>query len=108
MSVKPNIATLTNTTAGTRTQVNSSVTQVTSVYFEALSTNTGVIYIGDSTVTSTKYMTRLAVSAGFNLSAGGNFGGFGAEINLSTLYIDSSVSGDKVQVTFLTRVGTGL
>lgn len=108
MSVKPTIATVIATTAGTAVRVNAAVTSVTSVYLETLAANVGTIYVGLSNVSSSLYMCALSASKGFNLSAGGNFGGFGSEIDLSSLWVVGSNSGDKIQVTYLTRVGTGI
>lgn len=104
MSVKPVQATKTVVTAGTRVQVNSSGPTCTSIYFEALGTNTGFIYVGLSTVSSTVYIARLSSGSGFNLSGGGGFNGIGSELDITSLYVDSSVSGEKVQVTYLTRM----
>lgn len=110
MGLKPVILTKTVTTAGTEIAVSSTDLYVTTVYFEALSTNTGVIFVGDLNVTSTLYMTRLAAGAGFSLSVpspimpGSSSGG--NELNLKHLYVDCSVNGEKVQVSYLQRVGS--
>lgn len=112
MGVKPIIATVTVATAGTRVQVIAANTYVTSVYFEALGTaaNTGFIYIGDSSVTSSKYASAVTTGAGFSMSIGGipqkpSDGNGGPEINLNTIYVDASTSGNKVNVSYFTRVG---
>lgn len=110
MGIKPVVSgAVTVATAGTRVQVTASNIYVTSVYFEALSGNVGAIFVGDSTVSSVKYMTRLGAGGGFNLSAqpgsvGSSSGG--GEINLSTLYVDSATNGDKIMVTYMQRVGS--
>jgi hypothetical protein len=109
MAITPVNASLTNTTAGTRTQVVSDTDiKPTSVYFEALASNTGFIYVGLSTVSSTVYIVRLSAGQGFSLQADGiggrgRLGGIG--IQLSNLYIDSSVSGEKVLVTYQYPIG---
>lgn len=72
------------TTAGTRVTLASSTT-VKSVTIKALSTNTGFIYVGDTTVASTN---------GFQLSAGETISMDIA--NLNTVNLDSSVSGESV------------
>lgn len=110
MGVKPIQTTKTVTTAGTRVQVDSTAPYVTSCYFEALKTNTGVIYIGNSTVSATNYMAALSAGAGFSFSADafgrvGSASG-GSELAVGTLYIDSSVSGEKVQFTYMQRIGS--
>ncbi len=104
MALKPNVSTLTVATAGTATVCSAASQPVISVYFEALGTNTGTIYIGDSTVSSTKYITALAAGAGFGISTDAK-GRLGGELQLSTLSANASVSGDKVQMTYLVRTG---
>jgi hypothetical protein len=110
MAVTPVHATLTVTTATTRVQVTATTTTLpSSVYFEALGSNTGYIYIGLVTVTNAIYMARLSPGQGFTLSmdgAGGvNYRSGGQGLQLSSLYIDSSVSGEKVQMTYLRAQG---
>ena len=72
------------TTAGTRVTLASSQA-VKSVTIKALSTNTGIIYVGDTSVASTN---------GFQLSAGETISMDIA--NLNTVNLDSSVSGESV------------
>ena len=110
MGVKPINATKTVTTAGTRVQFQSAAGYATSIYFEALKTNTGNIYIGDSTVSATKYIACLPAGVGFTFAAdsfgrAGSANG-GTEIQINTLWCDSSVNGEKVQWTYLERVGS--
>ena len=112
MGITPKLVTLTVTTAGTRVQVTSD-TEIRphAVYFETLSTNTGQIYIGDVTVSSTVYMARLTIPSAASApswqisspAGAGHAGGTG--IQLSNMYVDSSVSGEKVQVTYVYNVG---
>lgn len=109
MGVGPQVSTITVTTAGTRTQIVSATTYVVAVYIEALKTNTGVMYVGDSAVSSTKYSSALAAGAGFGIAIQGygrvSSSGGGPELQLNSLYLDASVSGEKVNVTYFTRVG---
>lgn len=72
------------TTAGTRVVLAASQA-VLSVTIKALSTNTGVIYVGNASVASTN---------GFQLSAGDTLSMDLA--NLNTINIDSSVNGEGV------------
>lgn len=72
------------TTAGTRVQM-ASVALVAGVTIKALPTNTGLIYIGGATVSS---------SNGFILSARESV--FIAADNLNRFYVDSSVNGEGV------------
>lgn len=72
------------TTAGTRVTLAASTT-VKSVTIKALSTNSGIIYVGNATVASTN---------GFQLSAGD---AVSMDIaNLNTVNLDSSVNGEGV------------
>ncbi len=112
MGVTPKLITKTVTTAGTRVQVttNTAIKPV-AVYFEALASNTGQIYIGDVTVSSTVYMARLTIpsttsapSWGISAApAGVRVGGTG--LQLSDFYVDCSVSGEKVQITYVYDIG---
>lgn len=72
------------TTSGTRVTLAASTT-VKSVTIKALATNTGVIYVGNATVSSAN---------GFQLAAGDSVS---MDIsNLNTIYFDSSVNGEGV------------
>lgn len=91
------------TTAGTRTALTSSTLQVYEVVVKALASNTGTIYIGDSTVAS---------SNGYELSAGASFSipltmipKTGSVVDLNWIYIDASVNGEGVCVAYLQRTG---
>jgi len=72
------------TTAGTRVQLASS-TILNSITIKALATNTGVIYVGDSTVSSTN---------GYQLSARETV--TIAVTNANLVYLDATVSGEGV------------
>jgi hypothetical protein len=109
MGIAPVNTTKTVTTAGTRVQVTATSTYAPSCYFEALKTNTGIIYVGVSTVSATVYIAALSAGQGFSFQAD-SFGSVGSaagggELQLSSLYVDSSVSGEKVQFTYMQRLG---
>ena len=107
MAVTPIHSTVTVTTAATRVQVTADADiKPMSVYFEAAGANTGFIYVGLVTVSSTVYIARLAAGTSFSIGGvpgAGRLGGTG--IQLSALYVDSSVSGEKVQVTYVYPTG---
>lgn len=106
MAVTPVNSTKTVTTAGTRVQINTDTAILpSSIYIEALGTNTGFIYVGLSDVSSTVYITRLSSGQGIHLSADavGRLGSVG--LQLSALWLDSSVSGEKAQVTYMYPTG---
>lgn len=112
MGVTPVLLTKTVTTAGTQIQVTSDTTiKPSAIYFEALASNTGVIYIGNSDVSSTSYFARLPIpstssSPSWSITStavNGRVGGTG--LQLSNFWVDSSVNGDKVQVTYIYEIG---
>ncbi len=109
MSLTPAHATKTVTTAGTRVQINGTAgIYPTAIYFEAAKANTGNIFIGLVTVSSTVYISCLPAGQGFSITApgaGGNFRSGGQGLDLSVYYADCSVSGEKVQVTYLYSTG---
>ena len=77
------------TTAGTRVQL-ATTTAVASLTIKAKRTNTGSIYVGDSTVTS---------STGFILAAGDSIS---LDISdLATIYLDSSVNAEGVSFLYV-------
>ena len=107
MAITPVLITKTVTTAGTQVQVttNTAIKPI-SVYFEADSANTGQIYIGLSDVSSTSYFARLTIPSttsapGWSISgtSGHRIGGTG--IQLSNFWVDSSVNGEKVHITYV-------
>jgi hypothetical protein len=103
MAITPVNIGVTVTTAGTRVQVSTNThLRPSAIYFEALATNTGYIYIGAVDVTSVIYMTRLAIGTGtWSIATGAP----GVGIQLSSFYVDSSVSGEKVRITYVYDTG---
>jgi len=95
-NIKTNTATPTTIAGGTKDVTTAGVpealassTACKSVYIKAKLANTGSIYVGGSTVTSTTGITLAAGdSIQFDIS------------NLSTVYIDSSVNGEGVGYTY--------
>ena len=108
MAITPVNASKTVTTAGTRVQIEpSNSIEPSSVYIEALASNTGYIYVGVATVSSTVYMSRLAAGEGLSITVNGgaNFRAGGQGIQLSSIYIDSSVNGEKALLTYMNHEG---
>lgn len=83
-------------TAGTRVALASSETPARVFTITALSGNTGVIYIGDITVSSTVY--GIALAKGNSLSFGGSDNN--ANFDLSRIYIDVGTNNDAVSVLY--------
>lgn len=111
MAVTPTLLTKTVTTAGTAVQVTATTTiKPVAVYFEALASNTGQIYIGNSSVSATSYFARLPIPSttsapSWGISAAQAGVRVTSTLQLSDFYVDASVSGDKVQVTYVYEIG---
>lgn len=72
-------------TAGTEQSLATNNSNATGVFIKALAGNTGIVYIGDSTVTS---------SNGYELSAGEEI--FLPIANTAAIYVDAATNGDGV------------
>lgn len=96
--------TKTVTTAGTAVALSSTTLKVSAVVVQALATNTGYIHVGDSTVLAASLLgARLGIpSAGSTpasvVFSSAHFGG--NDVNLEDFYIDSTVNGEGVSVTW--------
>jgi hypothetical protein len=88
------------TTAGTRVRVTSSSTLATSVVLQAGCNNTGYQYVGDSTLTTANGI-RLSACEKFAISADSLPTSAMGSIDLTNLYLDSSVSGEGSSVFYL-------
>jgi hypothetical protein len=104
MAIVPVMVEKTVTTAGTRVQVSTSTVYVSSIFCETPRGNTGYIYIGGSAVSSTVFFHEFAIGKD-TWSMTSPLAGDGRvpvnAINLSDLWIDSSVNGEKVKITYL-------
>jgi len=111
------VTTLATITVGTTAvQATSTAGQlVASVYIEADSGNTGTIYVGDSNVSTTRYMGALTV-VGSGTAQGTNIKGMwitapmperagASSLQLGSIYFVASAASQKVHVTYLDRMG---
>lgn len=89
-------ATKTVTTAGVREILGTSVTPVRSILITALSTNTGVVYVGGQDVSSTVYGKALRANEALDISVPQDAWAKGEAINLSKIWLDVDVSGEGV------------
>ena len=84
------VGTTTDRTSGTEVQLSNTSSRVSSIQVKALAANSGIVYFGDSDVTTTN---------GYELSAGNtvsiNFADAGGTIAFSTLYLDAASNGNK-------------
>ena len=87
------------TTAGTRQQVKNSTTKYIAFLFKAPMTNSGLVYVGDSDVSSTSSV-RLVAGETYTLQLPeGRIGQI--VIPAEELWVDVSVSGESVDWVFL-------
>ncbi len=84
---------VTVTTAGTRVQLSSTLTRARGIYIEADEDNTGVIFIGGSTVSGDSYIAALNAGEGFTWTADQG----GPALDPSSIYIDSDANTQSVQ-----------
>jgi hypothetical protein len=93
---------ITVTTAGTRVQVSSTDTPISSIIIQASSGNSGVIYVGDSSVSSTAGIVLTAGQAWAVTADASGRHGF-EEMVLSDFWVDSASNGDKFKVVYMKR-----
>ena len=101
MILKPYVLNKTVTAAGTRERIVGSGLKSIAVTIQAKSDNTGSIYVGDETVSS---------SVGIELHAGDSitfnsveFGLANADISFRDIWIDVSVSSEGINIIYLER-----
>ncbi len=83
--------------AGTRERLVAIPTAASAFVIQAKEANTGVIYLGDATVTSS---TVSGLSPGSTLSFGSDFP-LSRSIDLSDIYLDAAVSAEGVNVYYI-------
>lgn len=86
-------AAVTVTTAGTRVSIYTQTSPMTLyrvVRIEADKANTGDIYVGDVSVSSSRYTAKLTAGQSFTISA--------SHIDPARIYVDTSVNASKVQL----------
>lgn len=94
----PKVTNVTVAAAGTRVQLtSSSPTPCRSIIIQANSGNTGDIYIGGVTVSSSVYGIRLTKGSSITISNDLN----DAKIDLSGFYIDAGTSADGISILYL-------
>lgn len=86
---------VTVSTAGTRVQLTSTATRAYAISIQAHPSNTGTIYVGDSTVASSACMAALSAGMSFDIE-GTHRKDATDEFIASDYYVDASVNGDKV------------
>lgn len=93
---------ITLATPGTRQRISASSLAVTALIIQADPDNTGIMYVGDSSVSSSNG-TRL--EPGFGLSIDCNTDPrIGTDIDMFDIFVDGSSGGDKVYVSYTRRL----
>jgi len=87
------------TTAGTAVALTGSDIRVANATIQAEPDNTGYIYVGGSTVSSSSCAAVLSAGESIELSID-DYGSGATGWDLASLYIDSSVNGDGVFVGY--------
>mgnify|MGYP001569389964 FL=1 len=78
-------------TAGTRVQISNTPRRCLSITFKARNGNTGSIYVGGSTVSSTNGVELRA-----NEGKSYNFGAAGVSCSINEFYVDTATNGNDV------------
>lgn len=85
------------TTAGTRVPLSATKKYVNKLWVKAKSTNTGLIYIGDVTVSST---VGFILSAKEEIDLSGVYAKDNYIVDLNEIYIDSSVNAEGISIAY--------
>jgi hypothetical protein len=96
MSAKLETIVVTVTTAGTQVQVSATPIYVDQFIVEGKRGNTGFIFVGDADVSSADYAVSLASAVNHRFVAPHQDN----KIDLSSVWIDSSVNGEIAMVTY--------
>lgn len=102
MKIKLSHFAKTVTTAGTREQLTTNTVKSPSVVIQAKRANTNPIFIGNNQVSSTNHFISLAAGGSVNLSSV-DFGLAEAQIDMSSIWLDVTTSGEGVIVGYLDR-----
>lgn len=92
----PKVVNKTVSSAGTRVALFSSETPAHSCTIQANPGNTGVIYVGDVTVSSSVYGVSVSKGNSFTFACDGN----NSKLDLSLVYLDAGTSSDGVSVFY--------
>ena len=91
------------TAADTREPLTSLEVTPPALTITAERTNTGYVYVGDGSVSSTKYMVELDSGDSVTISAAELGWPYGM-LSIKAIYLDVSVSGDGVSVGWLDKI----
>ncbi len=91
------------TDAGTRERLTTLEHLVPALTITAERTNTGYVYVGDETVSSTQYMVELDSGDSVTISTA-ELGWAYGKLSMKEIYLDVSVGTDGVSVGWLDKV----
>ena len=106
MGIAPITAQVTIATAGTRIALSTQITAayVSSLYLEGLNTNSGSVFVGNSTVSLTNYVACLPAGVGFSMNAmptSLEAGVGGGLVTIANIYFDATANAQVVMVSFM-------
>lgn len=101
MSMKPRVLKKAVTAAGTRERITTADIEAPSVVIQALTGNTGVVYVGDNQVSATN---GIELDQGESVSMGATAKGWDNEgVSMKDVWLDVATSADGVTVMYLEK-----
>lgn len=88
--------------AGTAQRLNASTIECEVVVIAAASGNTGTMYIGDSNVSSSRFIGALAAGDAMSIEAGKVSNGTD-RLDLKEIWFDGGTTGDDISVGYIQR-----
>jgi hypothetical protein len=104
MAVKTKHETLTMTNAGQAYQVSATTKRALTVTFEADNLNSGKIYIGDSSVTTSNGITLGPGESVSITTDPSSISGFNSSVKMDSFYCISSNAGNVVRIHYAVNV----
>lgn len=100
-------APVTVVTAGVRVQVDTEKRPLTSIIIQAANGNSGRLYVGDSTVSSTNGI-ELNAGESLEITGDGRNDGQSDEVVLADLWIDASANAQIAKIAFFVKRPDGI
>ncbi len=97
--------TLATITVGTTATAVDTTQLAAQLYIEADGGNSGTIFVGDSNLSASRYMTNLAAGKGFWVSAAWPSRPDHSNLQLNSFYVLGSAASQKVHITYFERLG---
>lgn len=90
------------TTAGTQVPLSSTTILARNICIQALASNTGSIYIGESDVSSSDFGVEITAGNSFSIELPSMGEAGSDDIDLKDIWIDAETNGEGVSVTYYT------